>query len=392
MNLSQAFKMAIKSIVGNKVRSLLTMLGVIIGVSAVIAATSFAEGSTQKITSSIQSLGTNLVQVMITGRNSNRNVTYADMQKFQEQNSDVIGSMAPSVSSTVTVKYGDKSDSTTVLGTSPEYEDIKNVHPQSGRFLSAMDIDYNLKVALIGTTVANELFPGTNPLNQKIELNGMAFTVVGVLEERASSQTGTDDDQVIIPVTIATRLTKNANIRNFLIQASSADTVDGAVNKVTDYLTKVYKNTNAFRVFNQAQMLTTLNTVTGTMMVVLGGIAAISLVVGGIGIMNIMLVSVTERTKEIGIRKSIGAKKKNILTQFLIEALMVTGIGGIIGVLLGLSIIKFVIGGFKITTEVYSIKWILVSFSISLVIGVIFGMYPARKAANLNPIDALMYE
>lgn len=392
MNLTQAFKMAIKSIVGNKVRSLLTMLGVIIGVSAVIAATSFAEGSTQKITSSIQSLGTNLVQVMIQGRNSNRKVTYADMQKFQDANTDVIGSMAPSISSSVTVKYGDKSESTTVLGTSPEYEDIKSVHPQSGRFLSAMDIDYNIKVALIGTTVANELFPGTNPLNQKIELNGMAFTVVGVLEERASSQTGTDDDQVIIPVTVATRLTKNANIGTFLIQATTADTVNPAVDRITAYLTKVYKNTNSFRVFNQAQMLSTLNTVTGTMMVVLGGIAAISLIVGGIGIMNIMLVSVTERTKEIGIRKSIGAKKKNILTQFLIEALMVTGIGGIIGVLLGLSIIKFVIGGFKITTEVYSIKWIAVSFSISLIIGVIFGMYPARKAANLNPIDALMYE
>jgi len=392
MGLSQAFKMAIKSIIGNKVRSLLTMLGVIIGVSAVIAATSFAEGSTQKVTSSIQSLGTNLVQVMITGRNSNRKVTYADMRKFQDENSDVIGSMAPSISGSVTVKYGDKSESTTVLGTSPEYEDIKSVHAKSGRFLTAMDIDYNLKTALIGTTVANELFPGANPLNKKIEINGMAFTVVGVLEERASSQTGTEDDQVIIPVTVATRLTKNANIGNFLIQASTADTVNTAVDRTTTYLTKVYKNTNAFRVFNQAQILSTLNTVTGTMMVILGGIAAISLIVGGIGIMNIMLVSVTERTREIGIRKSIGAKKKNILTQFLIEALMITGIGGIIGILLGLAVIKFIIGGFKITTEVYSIKWIMISFSISLVIGVIFGIYPARKAANLNPIDALMYE
>lgn len=392
MGLSQAFKMAIKSIIGNKVRSLLTMLGVIIGVASVIAATSFAEGSTQKVTASVESLGTNLVQVMITGRNSNRNVTYADMQKLQEDNSDVIGSIAPSVSSTVTVKSGDKSASTTVLGTSPEYQDIKNVHPQSGRFLTAMDIDYNQKIALIGTTVSNELFSGTNPLNQKIKINGMEFTVVGVLEERASSQTGTDDDQIIIPVSVATRLTKNANIRNFVIQATDSTTVDGAVNKITEYLTKIYKNTNAFRVFNTAQLLSTLSTITGTMMLVLGGIAAISLIVGGIGIMNIMLVSVTERTKEIGIRKSIGAKKKNILTQFLIEALMVTGIGGIIGVLLGLSIIKFIIGGLKLTTEVYSIKWIAISFSISLVIGVIFGMYPARKAANLNPIDALMYE
>jgi putative ABC transport system permease protein len=388
----QAFKMAIKSIIGNKVRSLLTMLGVIIGVSAVIAATSFAEGSTKKVTDSIQSLGTNLVQVSITGRNSNRNVTYEDMVKLKEDNSSVIGSIAPTVSSSLTVKYGGKSKSATILGTSPEYEEIKSTHVQSGRFLAALDIDFNQKVALIGTAVAKELFGETDPLNKIIKINGLDFKVVGLLQERASSQTGTEDDQVIVPVSVATRLTRNATIRNFVVQGASADTVDACVTVITEYLTKIYKTTNSFKVYNQAQMLSTLNTVTSSMMMILGGIAAISLIVGGIGIMNIMLVSVTERTKEIGIRKSIGAKKRNILTQFLIEALMVTGIGGIIGVLLGLAIIKFIIGGFKITEEVYSMKWIVMSFSISLIIGVIFGLYPARKAASLNPIDALMYE
>jgi len=168
--------------------------------------------------------------------------------------------------------------------------------------------------------------------------------------------------------------------------------VDKAVGSLTAFLTKIYKNTNAFKVTNMAQVLSTLNSVTSTMTVVLAGIAAISLVVGGIGIMNIMLVSVTERTREIGVRKAIGAKKKNILTQFLIEALVVTGMGGIVGILVGVGTIKFVIGGLKIVPEVYSIPWICLSFGISLLIGIVFGMYPANKAANLNPIDALAYE
>ncbi|WP_055666453.1 ABC transporter permease [Desnuesiella massiliensis] len=392
MNFVQAFKMAIKSIVGNKIRSLLTMLGVIIGVGAVIAATAFAEGSTKQITDSIQGLGTNLVQVTITGRNSNRNVSYEDLEKLKEENSSLIASIAPQVSSSVTVKVGSKSRTTTVIGTSPDYEIIKNTHVQSGRFLIPLDIDYNQKVALVGTAVVNDIFQGANPIDKTLKINGIIFKVVGVLEEKENGGTQTADDQIIIPVSVAARITGAGNAKNFLVQATAAETVDKVVEVVTVLLTKVYKNSNTFRVFNQAQMLSTLNTITGTMMLILGGIATISLVVGGIGIMNIMLVSVTERTREIGIRKSIGAKKKNILTQFLIEALMVTGIGGIIGVIFGLSIIKFIIGGFKIVPEVYSIKWIMLSFGISLIIGVVFGMYPAKKAANLNPIDALMYE
>jgi putative ABC transport system permease protein len=388
----QAFKMAIKSIVGNKVRSLLTMLGVIIGVSAVIAATSFAEGSTKKITDSIQSLGTNLVQITITGRNTNRNVTYNDLKAYQEKNSDKIAYIAPTVTSNVTIKYGTNTGDSSLIGTSPDYEQIQSRSVKEGRFLSPIDVDLRMNVALVGTAVVNDVFGGTDPLGKALKVNGQVFTVVGVLEEKEAGADQSKDDQIIIPVTVATRLTRNAVIRNFSVQATSADKVDTVVTELTDFLTGIYKDTSTFRVFNQAQMLETLNSVTGTLMVILGGIATISLVVGGIGIMNIMLVSVTERTREIGVRKAIGAKKKNIITQFLIEAIVVTGLGGIIGVLFGLAIIKFIIGGFKIAPEIYSMKWISISFGISLVIGVVFGMYPAQKAANLNPIDALAYE
>jgi putative ABC transport system permease protein len=388
----QAYKMAIKSILGNKARSFLTMLGVIIGVGSVIAAVAFAQGSTKNITDSLQGLGTNLIQISITGRNSNRNVTNEDLQKFAAENSSDISCIAPQITGSVTVKVGNKSRDTTLNGTSPEYEKIKNVHVQSGRYLLSFDMDYMQRVAVIGTAVVNDVFQGESPIGKTMKINGQVFKVVGVLEEKADGQDQSDDDQIIIPVTVAQRLSKNSIIRNFSVQAASPEKVDTVMEKLNTFLTKIYKDSDTFRVFNQAQMLSTLNDVTGTMMVILGGIAAISLIVGGIGIMNIMLVSVTERTREIGIRKAIGAKRKNILIQFLIEAIMVTGTGGLLGILLGVSVIHFVIGGLKISTPVYSLKWILISFLISLAVGIIFGSFPAYKAAKLHPIEALRYE
>jgi len=392
MKLIQAYKMAMKSIFGNKIRSFLTMLGVIIGVSSVIIAVGFAQGSTSSITSSLSSLGSNLINITIMGRGSNINVSYAELETFQQAHSSEIEAIAPQASMTGTVKSGDKNRSTTILGTSTDYADINSVTVQSGRFLVEADTQYNDNVAVIGTAVANDIFKGTNPIGQIIKIEGQQFKVVGVLTQTADGETGSDDDRVIIPVSLATRLSQSATIRNFSVKAASAGTVNQAVADLTTFLTKIYSNSNAFRVTNMTQILNTLNTVTGTMTMVLAGIAAISLIVGGIGIMNIMLVSVTERTREIGIRKAIGAKKRNILSQFLIESLVVTGMGGIMGILIGLAVIKFVIGGLKLVPEVYSIPWIILSFGISLIIGLIAGMYPASKAANLNPIEALMYE
>ncbi len=394
MGLLEAFKMAIKSILSNKARSMLTMLGVIIGVGAVIAAVGYAQGTTKNITDSISSMGTNLVRVIITGRGSNRRVSYDQMKVFADENSDIISGVAPQLNvSGITVKYGSVSmTTTTVLGTSPEYEETNSRPISSGRFLIDSDLEGRSKVAVIGTAVVNTLFPDTDPLGQKIKLNGNIFTVIGVLTELETGQTSTQDDFIIIPVTVAQRLGRNSSIRNFSVLAQDASNIDTVVEKLEAFLLGIYKNENSYSVINSEQMLETLDEVTGTMMAMLGGIAAISLVVGGIGIMNIMLVSVTERTREIGIRKAIGAKKRSILIQFLIEAVMITGLGGLIGILFGVGIIKFIFGGLNIVPEAYSTFWMTTSFGISLLTGVAFGMFPAVKASNLNPIDALRFE
>lgn len=392
MGIFQAYKMAVKSILSNKARSFLTMLGVIIGVGAVIAAVAFAEGSTKSITDSIKGLGSNMIQISITGRNSNREITYQSLKEFAEENEKEILCLAPQITMNATVKSGTKSCDTSIIGTSPDYEIISNTHVQSGRYLLSFDLDYRLKVAVVGTAVVKEVFAGENPLGSIIKINGHIFNVVGVLEEKAGGQDGSEDDRIVIPVTVAQRIFGSTAIRNFSVQAVSSATVQQAMGKLNVFLLDIYKDERVFRVFNQAQTLEALDNVTRTMMLILGGIATVSLLVGGIGIMNIMLVSVTERTREIGIRKAIGAKKRNILIQFLIEALMVTGIGGVIGILLGIGVIHFVIGGMNLVPEVYSLPWCMISFGISLVVGVIFGIFPAYKAANLNPIEALRYE
>ncbi len=394
MGLLEAYKMAIKSILGNKGRSILTMLGVIIGVGAVIAAVGYAQGTTKNITDSISSMGTNLIQISITGRGSNRNVSYDQLNLFSDENSDIIAGIAPTLSTQgVTVKKGSKSMRTTsMMGTSPEYEKINSRPVSEGRFLIDSDLEKRSKVAVIGTAVKNILFPDGEALGEKIKINGTIFNVVGVLTEVQSGQTSTQDDIIIVPVTVAQRLGRNTSIRNFSALAADPDNVDDAVEKLEEFLLDIFKNENSFRVTNSEQMLEALDEVTGMMMAMLGGIAAISLVVGGIGIMNIMLVSVTERTREIGIRKAIGAKKRNILIQFLIEAVMITGAGGVMGILAGAGVIKFIFGGFNIVPESYSPFWMTASFLISLAVGVIFGMFPAVKAANLNPIEALRFE
>ena len=384
--------MAIKSIFGNKMRSFLTMLGVIIGVGAVITTVAFAQGSTKNITDTIQGMGTNLIQITIMGRNSNRNVTYSDLQTFASEHPGEISAIAPTVNSNATVKAGVKSRSTTILGTTPDYATIQNVTVQSGRFLLTNDVDTRQKVALVGTAVVNDIFAGQDPNGKDIKVNGEMFTVIGVLTEKAGGQTGSSDDIVIIPVTTAQRAFKNAVIRNFSVESAIPSGTSSLMDELNTFLLGIYKNSQLYRVINSAQLLSTLSSVTGTLMLVLGGIATISLVVGGIGIMNIMLVSVTERTREIGIRKAIGAKRRNILVQFLIESIIVTGIGGLIGVLVGILLIKLVIGGLKLVPEVYSLTWITVSFSISLFVGIVFGIFPAMKASKLNPVQALHFE
>ena len=386
-----AYKMAIKSILNNKVRSALTMLGVIIGVAAVIASVGFAQGSMQSITNLVEGMGTNVITAMIVDRSESKSLTVDELDTLVDS-SEYILSVSPYIMTKGLVKHRTESKSTTITGTNETYIDMGDVTLQEGRFITRGDMENNLKVAVIGSAVRNKLFEDADPIGQTIKVNGTNFTVVGLLNQKMNGADNTDDDMVIIPVNVAQRTLKIKNVTMFMASASASDTVDLAMKKIEDFLYDIFRDNDSFMCFTQESILGVLGNISSIMMLIMGSIATISLVVGGIGIMNIMLVSVSERTREIGIRKAIGAKKKDILIQFLIEALMLTGIGGIIGILVGVAIIKFIIGAVDMITPVYSVPWMIAAFTISLFIGVIFGIFPAYKAAKLNPIEALRNE
>jgi putative ABC transport system permease protein len=390
LNLVQTLRMAIASILSNKMRSFLTMLGVIIGVSAVITLVSLGEGSTRSVTEHIQSMGSNLLTVNITGRGTSTSLTYNETRELR----DLPGVLyvAPSLASQATVKYGSiSSDNASLESTTPEYQYVQNYRVSSGRFLLENDITQRQRTAVIGKEIVDELFPFHNPVGERIKINGQTFTVIGVLEEKGTSAMGSGDNKVIIPITTGQRLAGNTGIRTVYIQAASPEQVDTAELYLNNYLIKKFKSEDGYRIFNQSEMLSTISEVTGILTATLAGIAGISLLVGGIGIMNIMLVSVTERTREIGIRKALGAKHANILVQFLIEAVVISGLGGIIGIIFGISG-SMVISNLAGFNTVISVNVILLASMFSILVGVIFGIYPANKAALLNPIDALRYE
>lgn len=391
MNVWFAYKMAIRSIADNKSRSALTMLGVIIGVAAVIIAVGFAQGCMAAVTNQIEGLGSNSITAMIISQSSSRQLTLKDCEEM-EKYSQYIQDVSPYILSSVTIKAGTNSKSSRVLGADEDYLALEGMKMEYGRFLTESDIDNNEKVAVIGSAVVNKLFDGEKPIGKDIKINGNKFVVVGVTESIANGMEGTNDDMVIIPITVAQRTLKMTSVTMFLARADSAENLDLATQKIKDFLFSIFKDKDSYVVFTQEAMLGIMNTITDIMMLILGGVATISLVVGGIGIMNIMLVSVSERTREIGIRKAIGAKKKDIMIQFLIESLMLTGIGGIIGIIIGLLAIKYGIGSIDLLVPVYSVPWTIAAFSISLFIGVAFGLFPANKAANLHPIDALRNE
>lgn len=391
MNIWFAYKMAIRSIADNKSRSALTMLGVIIGVAAVIIAVGFAQGCMAAVTNQIEGLGSNSITAMILSSSSSRQLTLDDCEKM-EKYSQYIDEVSPYILTSMTVKVGTNSKSSRIMGTDEHYLELQGLKIEHGRFLNELDTKNNEKVAVIGSTIVNKLFDGENPVGKYIRINGNKFTVIGVTESVANGMEGTNDDMVIIPITVAQRTLKITSVTMFLATASSHETLDLATQKIKDFLFDVFKDDDSYVVFTQEAMLGIMNTINDIMMVILGGVAGISLVVGGIGIMNIMLVSVSERTREIGIRKAIGAKKRDIMIQFLIESLMLTGIGGLIGVIFGLLAIKYVIGAIDLLVPVYSLPWTIAAFSIALFIGIAFGLFPANKAAKLNPIDALRNE
>ena len=391
----QSFKMAVKAIAGNKMRSFLTILGVVIGVVAIVVLVSIGQGANSSVVESIEGMGTNLITANINARRMNP----IDLDSLNElAQNEAISYVAPISSVSGTVKAGTTTyDDGVVQGTTPGYESIRNWTVAEGRFLQQPDIDNRSFVAVIGSEAATEMYGTTHAVGETFSLNGYTITVVGVLEAVGSSASGSNDNQILIPFTLAQRLSNQTSISSFYVSAASSSQVEQAQAAVESYLEKAFENYNTrsfgtqYSVFNQTEMLSTLNETTNTLTLMLGGIAAISLLVGGIGIMNIMLVSVSERTREIGIRKAIGAARGNILMQFLIESLVVSLMGGLLGLAISVVAVKALAPVLQITLTIpVNVAWMAIAFSVF--IGVVFGMYPANKASKLRPIQALHYE
>lgn len=387
MNLYQSIKMALKSILGNKVRSFLTMLGIIIGVSSVITLVSVGQGTTSSITEQLEGLGTDLLTVNIMGRGATTSLTYEEVKSLSEIQG--IKAVSPVINGSATVKKGTINDTYTIEGITLAYEDVKDFHVQAGRYILDIDNEYRMKVALIGTEVAGDFFGTDNPVGQTLQLNGSSFTVVGLLESIGTSATESNDDKILIPITTAERFMQSRGIRSITVQAESTDLVERTQTRLEAWMNEKFKSAdNAYTIFNAQEMMDTLNSTTQMLSMALGGIAGISLLVGGIGIMNIMLVSVSERTREIGVRKAIGAKKRNILLQFMIESTALSSFGGLIGIGIGYGACALISAYSTLSANV-SIAVVLVAFGFSLFIGVVFGMIPANQAAKLRPIYAL---
>lgn len=392
MSIFQAVKMSLKSISSNRMRSFLTMLGIIIGVAAVIIMVSLVQSSTAQIKAQMESMGTNMISVMLTGRGSVRNLSMNDMQKLVDDNTDYFLSVAPVLNGNPTIKAGTENDVTSLIGTNQHYSSINNAEVEFGRNITERDCLNRSKIVVIGKYIQNRFFPGENPIGKEMKISGQVFTVVGVLKAKTTTiAQSSQDDRIMIPYTTAQRLLRNTAIRSYSFQAANAEVAEKASQKLEDLLLKLLGDTNAYRVMNQAEMLESVQSITGTMSLMLGGIAGISLLVGGIGIMNIMLVSVTERTREIGIRKAIGARRSSIMTQFLIESIVITLLGGALGILFGIAGTSAIGKSISLKTSV-SLSVIALSCGVSIATGVFFGWYPANKASKLNPIEALRFE
>ncbi len=388
MNLKQAFKMAIKSISASKMRTFLTMLGIIIGVCAVIVLVSVVQGATGSITDSIESLGANSITVSFTGRNSTKYVEYDEMREFQQENSEHISYLVPSLSGMGRIKYKSSNLTSSITGTSPDYLTVKNREVSGGRFINDIDVERRRKVAVIGSYNAQELFGFDDPLDKEIKINNEIFTVIGVLKEISDSKESSEDNMIIIPYSSGRLIFKTGKIRSYTAWASSSDNVETAADLIENFLYSKFRDENEYSVVSVASMMDSIGEITGMMSLLVAGIAGISLVVGGIGIMNIMLVSVTERTREIGIRKAIGAKRSSILAQFLIESALVSCMGGVVGIIL--SIIGTIILGDVMGMNAFPNVFVMFgAFAFSAAIGIFFGWAPANKAAKLNPIEAL---
>jgi len=409
MNILGNIKIALRALRANMLRSSLTVLGIVIGVAAVVALLSIGRGATANITDQVSSLGSNLITISTQmqfgpggGSGNSTTLLYSDYESIQSSVAN-IADIVPIYSAREQVASTNRTSNYTVSGVTPNYTDVRSYEIDQGRFLTEADYLANDEVAVVGSTVAEDLFEGLNALGRTIKINNREFQIVGVLAESGSGGMTSGDDIILIPLSTGySKIFGSSAMSNgkqtlstIMISAASAETVDTVISDVELVLRSNHKLTLSedlgFTVASQAQALETLSTVSSTLTAFLGAIAAISLLVGGIGIMNIMLVSVTERTREIGLRKAVGATQRVILTQFLIETMVLALLGGILGILLGVTIALIVTWLGLITAKITADVILLAFFSAAL-IGVFFGIYPAYQASKLRPIVALRYE
>jgi len=406
MNLTNLFKIAIRALFRNKMRAFLTMLGIIIGVASVIAMLAIGEGSKKSITDEMSSMGTNLVMIMPNfqrragvslGASSSMALKYTDVTAIRNEAAS-IASVSPTVNANGQVIYGNQNTQTSIYGVSEEYLDIRKLKIETGRIFNDTEMRSMSKVCIVGQTVVDNLFgEDVDPVGLTIRIKNLPFEIIGTLEDKGESGMGQDQDDVILApyTTVQRRLAAIDYINGIYCSAVSEEKSAVAIEEITEILRRTHKlkesDEDDFRVMSQSELLETVSTVTNILKLLLGAIAGISLLVGGIGIMNIMLVSVTERTREIGLRMSIGGRGKDILRQFLVESMLLSIVGGIFGIIFGYLIAKLA-GTLLDMPPVVASSSVLLAFAVCFVIGVFFGWYPARKAASLNPIDALRYE
>ncbi len=402
MSAFELVRLAISRLGTSRLRAVLTMLGVIIGVGSIVALVAVAEGATSGITDRIQGLGTNLLTVSpgatVTGftrgaAGSATTLTVDDATALAALPG--VAAVEPEVSTQKAVIAGLQNTTTSIVGTTPDFPRVRSYEIWQGAFLNQAAVDSSLRVAVLGATTADDLGLDASAIGTDIQIGGLPFRVVGILQPKGSSGPFSQDDQILIPITTAHRyFVSGDSVRSIGVSVASADQIDATQALMTVTLEQRHgtNGTNDdFSIQSQAQLLDTFSSVTGLLTLLLAGIASISLVVGGIGIMNIMLVSVRERTREIGIRKAVGARSGDILFQFLVEALVLSLLGGLIGILVGVAA-SAVIGALAGWGFVFSPLTVVVAVGFSLLVGVVFGVWPARQAARLDPIASLRYE
>ncbi len=404
MYIQSSLKVAFKALGKNRFRSFLTMLGIIIGVVSVIVMEAIGNGSSADINTRINSLGTNLITISpVSARDKGVRMESGSAPTLKKEDADIllnevpsVNSVSPFVRTTVQMKFGNRNWRSAISGVYVDYFNIRDIEIEKGAVFTKDDEKKMAKVCLIGKTVAGNLFGTANPLGSTIRVGTIPFLIIGVLKSKGSGFGQDQDDIILAPYsTVQNRMLGSENIQQIYASAISEDMVNGAVSEIETALRKRHQllpsEANDFTISTQLEVRETLNTVINTITVLLSAVAAISLFVGGIGIMNIMLVSVTERTREIGIRMAVGATGIDVQIQLLLEAVVLSLLGGISGILIGLGT-SSLISKFAGFNSIVSLRSIVVSFIVSTLIGIFFGWYPSRKAANLNPIDALRYE